>query len=269
MVERGGLENRCAFTGTEGSNPSLSAILLGATWYKLAANLAISLTVCHSSWPSRFVSMICRANVTASDLSGVQPVPVDHGHLLPDASYIPELVSPAAEASLIAQVDATPWNTELKRRVQHYGYRYDYRARAVTEDAFLGKLPGWLQELATELQSYARFEQTPDQVIINEYEPGQGISAHVDCVPCFSETIASLSLLSACTMNFEERTSGERRHVVLAPRSLLVLRGPSRYCWTHSIPARQSDMIDGRRVARGRRVSLTFRKVVFGVPDRA
>ena len=32
MVERGGLENRCAFTGTEGSNPSLSAIL------SLAAN---------------------------------------------------------------------------------------------------------------------------------------------------------------------------------------------------------------------------------------
>lgn len=28
MVERGGLENRCAFTGTEGSNPSLSAIFL-------------------------------------------------------------------------------------------------------------------------------------------------------------------------------------------------------------------------------------------------
>ena len=27
MVERGGLENRCAFTGTEGSNPSLSATL--------------------------------------------------------------------------------------------------------------------------------------------------------------------------------------------------------------------------------------------------
>ena len=25
VVERGGLENRCAFTGTEGSNPSLSA----------------------------------------------------------------------------------------------------------------------------------------------------------------------------------------------------------------------------------------------------
>ena len=25
VVERGGLENRCAFMGTEGSNPSLSA----------------------------------------------------------------------------------------------------------------------------------------------------------------------------------------------------------------------------------------------------
>ncbi len=28
MVERGGLENRCAFAGTEGSNPSLSATIL-------------------------------------------------------------------------------------------------------------------------------------------------------------------------------------------------------------------------------------------------
>ncbi len=26
VVERGGLENRCAFTGTQGSNPCLSAI---------------------------------------------------------------------------------------------------------------------------------------------------------------------------------------------------------------------------------------------------
>ena len=251
MVERGGLENRCAFTGTEGSNPSLSAIFLQ------------SIRCAH------FVSPICGAIVTATNLLGVQSVPVDQRRLPPGAIYLPELVSPAAEASLIAQVDATPWNTELKRRVQHYGYRYDYRARAVTEDAFLGELPGWLQELATELQSYARFEQTPDQVIINEYELGQGISAHVDCVPCFSETIASLSLLSACAMNFEERTSGKRRNVVLAPRSLLVLRGASRYCWTHSIPARKSDMIDGQRVARGRRVSLTFRKVVFGLPGRS
>ncbi|WP_422364126.1 alpha-ketoglutarate-dependent dioxygenase AlkB [Pyruvatibacter mobilis] len=150
----------------------------------------------------------------------------------------------------------------MKRCVQHYGYRYDYRACAVTEDAFLGELPGWLQELAATIWSTARFEEVPDQVIINEYEPGQGISAHVDCVPCFSETIASLSLLSACTMNFEERSSGERLNTVLAPRSLLVLKGPSRYLWTHSIPARKSGMIDGQRVARSRRLSLTFRKVI-------
>ena len=29
MVEWDGLENRCAFMGTEGSNPSLSAIICG------------------------------------------------------------------------------------------------------------------------------------------------------------------------------------------------------------------------------------------------
>ena len=31
MVERGGLENRCGRKPTEGSNPSLSAIILSAT----------------------------------------------------------------------------------------------------------------------------------------------------------------------------------------------------------------------------------------------
>lgn len=32
------------------------------------------------------------------------------------------------------------------------------------------------------LQQAGLFADTPDQVIINEYQPGQGISAHIDCV---------------------------------------------------------------------------------------
>jgi hypothetical protein len=36
----------------------------------------------------------------------------------------------------------------------------------------------------------------------------------------------------------------------------------ARYEWTHEIPTRRSDAIDGERLPRGRRISLTFRKVI-------
>lgn len=107
------------------------------------------------------------------------------------------------------------------------------------------------------------FDTSPDQVIANEYLPGQGISAHVDCEPCFGAVIASVSLLSATEMQFRDLRTSEARAVILAPRSLLVLAGPARHDWTHAIPARRSDVIDGVRIARGRRVSLTFRTMRF------
>ncbi len=69
---------------------------------------------------------------------------MDPNALPPGATYIPSFVTPGAEALLAAEIDAAPWITDLKRRVQHYGYRYDYRARIVTEDAYLGPLPDWL-----------------------------------------------------------------------------------------------------------------------------
>ena len=107
------------------------------------------------------------------------------------------------------------------------------------------------------------FAAVPDQVIANEYLTGQGISAHVDCEPCFGEVIASLSLLSACEMQFHCVETGEARAAILPERSLLVLAGAARRDWTHAIPARRSDSIDGVRVMRQRRVSLTFRTMRF------
>ena len=46
---------------------------------------------------------------------------------------------------------------------------------------------------------------------VNEYLPGQGIAQHVDCVPCFGGTVASLSLLSPCTMRLEPAGGGGGR----------------------------------------------------------
>lgn len=171
-------------------------------------------------------------------------------------------VSPTAAAKLLAAVDAAPWRADLKRRVQHYGYIYDYRRRHVDAAMRLGPLPGWLAPLARRLHAEGHFPALPDQCIVNEYAPGQGIALHVDCEPCFGDVIASLSLGSACVMTFSQ-VDGDGKHALpLPPRSLLLMCGEARYGWQHGIPARQSDVIGGVRVARARRVSVTFRCVI-------
>jgi alkylated DNA repair dioxygenase AlkB len=171
-------------------------------------------------------------------------------------TYIPNFISSEEEKTLISRIDSEPWLSDLKRRVQHYGYKYDYKARTVTNDAYLGSLPEWITPISQKLS----FE--PQQAIINEYFPGQGISAHVDCVPCFGDTIASLSLNSGAIMQFTKES--EKRELYLEPQSLVILSGPARYEWTHAIPARKSDIVDGCKVERKRRISLTFRTVISG-----
>jgi alkylated DNA repair dioxygenase AlkB len=182
----------------------------------------------------------------------------------PGLVYVPDFITVEAEQGLVACLDAGDWSEELKRRVQHFGYRYDYRARRVTQDSDLGPLPNWLLPWAHRLNSVGLFEREPDQVIANEYQPGQGISAHVDCEPCFGPVIASLSLLSTCEMVFRNLDDNRKVSLILAPRSLVILSDAARYRWTHEIPARRSDFIGGFRHPRGRRVSLTFRTVLGG-----
>jgi alkylated DNA repair dioxygenase AlkB len=104
-------------------------------------------------------------------------------------------------------------------------------------------------------------DQEADQAIINEYQPGQGISPHVDCVPCFGPVVAAISLGSGCVMDFTHPQDGTKVPVHLAPGSLCVMTGPARYAWRHSIAARKSDPDTAGRLPRGRRVSVTYRTV--------
>jgi hypothetical protein len=56
-------------------------------------------------------------------------------------TYLPNFVTTAEANTLVAHIDDQSWRSDLKRRVQHYGYRYDYNARAVGRDAYLGAEP--------------------------------------------------------------------------------------------------------------------------------
>lgn len=171
--------------------------------------------------------------------------------------YIPDYLSTDEETKLLKILNKQNWDDSLSRRVQHYGYRYDYKARTVTSDMYIGSLPNWLNDLAVQLKNDGLSEEVPDQVIVNEYQPGQGISAHIDCESCFGPRIFSLSLGSTAIMEFT--LSGKpKKEVVLDRRSLVMMYGESRSSWKHSVPARLKD----KDVGRGTRVSLTFRNVI-------
>lgn len=177
--------------------------------------------------------------------------------------YVPDFLAAADAHALVHWIDRHPWCNDLRRRVQHYGYRYDYKARQARKEDFLGPLPAFLQAWAERLAYAGHFGSVPDQVIVNEYMPGQGISAHVDCRPCFGDAIASLSLLSACVMRLERRETRQRTEILLEPGSALILTGEARHRWTHAIPARKSDAVNGQKRVRARRLSLTFRAMRF------
>lgn len=102
---------------------------------------------------------------------------------IPGLEYIPNYITLQQSSTLLNQIDTKSWNTDLKRRVQHYGYKYNYKKQNVDDSMKADPIPDFLQ----------LFNQF-DQVIVNEYLPGQGISAHIDCVPCFDEHIWVISL---------------------------------------------------------------------------
>ena len=184
---------------------------------------------------------------------------------VPGLSYIEEFVNPVEQNALVASIDQQTWLTDLKRRVQHYGYRYDYKARAVHDMARLGVLPDWLMRLAVRLRDDEHIVEIPDQAIINEYTPGQGIARHVDCVPCFGDTILSISLNSTCVMTFTRMLDPIEVPILLTlltPGSLTIMQGESRYQWKHGIAARKTDHYSGTAMVRERRLSITFRKVI-------
>lgn len=189
-----------------------------------------------------------------------QPRDVLHNHLgVSGLTYCRAFLAPEDQTRILAEVDGRPWLTDLKRRVQHYGYKYDYRARKIDPSMYVGPLPPFALEVAQQLIHQELIDEVPDQLIVNEYEPGQGITAHIDCAPCFKNTIVTVSLGSAYEMDFLSVESGEIRSILLELGSALVMQDEARYQWMHRIQARRSDK--GR--PRGRRVSLTFRNVIL------
>ena len=177
-----------------------------------------------------------------------------------------DFISKEEENQLLQNIDKSVWLSDLKRRVQHYGYKYDYKAKRIDKNFFIGNIPIWMDFLIDRLQECQLIGFRPDQAIINEYVDDQGIAAHIDCEPCFGDTIISISLGGQCVMNFQ-RDANTKEHdklpCFIPPRTLIVMTKESRFNWYHGIPPRKTDKFNNQIHKRQRRVSITFRKVII------
>jgi alkylated DNA repair dioxygenase AlkB len=164
-------------------------------------------------------------------------------------TLVPEVIGWETESKLIQQIDDHKWDTQLTRRVQQFGYKYDYRAKHVV-DTPLGPLPKWALDVCKLFQEKKLIDTLPNQLIVNEYREGQGIGKHTDHKR-FGGVIFSLSLGAPCTMIF--RRQEEVEQLAVKPRTFLKMEGEARHEWTHEIPP-----LEGKQT---RRISLTFRYV--------
>ncbi|XP_070762377.1 tRNA (carboxymethyluridine(34)-5-O)-methyltransferase alkbh8 isoform X1 [Enoplosus armatus] len=200
---------------------------------------------------------------------------------------VEDFVSLEEEALLLAAIDWSSTNDDVSaqkalkhRRVKHYGFEFRYDNNNVDKDKPLAA--GIPQECLPVLERCVKNEHIdimPDQLTVNQYESGQGIPPHVDTHSAFEDTIMSLSLGAQTVMEFRH-PDGRLVAVVLPGRSLLVMKGESRYLWTHGITPRKFDMVpacDPQSPAhmtpdlgtrsnltlskRGTRTSFTFRKI--------
>lgn len=178
-----------------------------------------------------------------------------------------EACSADEESEVLALVDATGWDSSLSRRVQHYVHRFAYSSKTCvpvaeppppvfTRIAERVRPPCWGADGGRDGEL---------QCTVNEYLPGQGISPHIDAHGAFGDGLVAVTLGAGCAIRLQRNRwheAGAPIHTLwLPPRSALFLSGAARYVYTHGIVSRKGDLVDDQWCLRGRRVSLTFRRL--------
>lgn len=179
----------------------------------------------------------------------------------PEGLYYIDNYLSQQEVATVANLlkESNKWNgvtaNKSSRRVIHYGYEYAYNRAGITKT---DDIPENLQLLdAAKINKLCNKEiitQDFNQLIINEYQPGQGIAAHIDHVKYFGPVIACISIGDICI----DFTKGYlKKPLTIESGSLYIMTGPARYEWYHAI---EKKLYDGDK-KRETRYSLTYRTV--------
>jgi alkylated DNA repair dioxygenase AlkB/23S rRNA U2552 (ribose-2'-O)-methylase RlmE/FtsJ len=176
---------------------------------------------------------------------------------LPGFRYMTNIITEPVESKILDFLSKQKWSAvgsgKSSREVIQYGYAYNYTAKNPGEK--VEPIPNELSPFV-DILSKAVPDQKFNQCIVNKYLPGQGISAHIDHTK-FGPVIACFSIGSYTVVDFALGDADIPKFV--DRRSLYIMAGDSRYKWKHSIAARKSDTVNGKKMMRGERISITFR----------
>eukprot|EP01065_Artemidia_motanka_P010513 TRINITY_DN1557_c1_g1_i2.p1 TRINITY_DN1557_c1_g1~~TRINITY_DN1557_c1_g1_i2.p1 ORF type:complete len:612 (+),score=171.50 TRINITY_DN1557_c1_g1_i2:171-1838(+) len=220
-----------------------------------------------------------------SDLAGGYPV-ADQFDFLPDGLvYRPNFLTGDEEQQLVQRLDEHGWDTDLSRRTIQFGFKFEHRIDALLR---ADPIPQWLDYILRRVVDEGYMDTVANQVIVNEYRPGQHfINPHSDR-HCFGEKVVTISACDSWSMvwiNARDRIAADAQTVpqgssllaLLERRSIAVFGGSgrqqlnvpgskggaqSRWKWLHGISKATHDF-DAymNAVPRTRRVSLTLRNV--------
>jgi DNA oxidative demethylase len=166
---------------------------------------------------------------------------IDPG-LPPGFSYFPSFLSEEEEQRLAHAVPGMELHPmvfrgfEAKRRVQSFGYDYNFDKRQLQK----GKpVPGDFRFLITKVADFLALDTDSfAELLVTEYPEGSVINWHRDAPPF--GIIAGVSLLADCRFRLRPYDKGKqgKRSVITVPvqrRSLYVIRDEARTAWEHSI----------------------------------
>jgi alkylated DNA repair dioxygenase AlkB len=178
---------------------------------------------------------------------------------LPGLFLYPDFIDEARETQLLHEIDSQIWIVDYLRRLQYYGYRNELE-KPYNLIPFPIAMPPHIYQLSQEIVEKKIIDLQPDQVIINEYIPGEGIKPHKDRA-YYENQICGVNLGSSCVMRFIKGKNLEVFDIEVPRRSLYVMQDDARKKYKHAIPPRKKDKVDGEVHHRDRRVSITYRKV--------
>ncbi|KAK7874493.1 hypothetical protein R5R35_001576 [Gryllus longicercus] len=205
----------------------------------------------------------------------------------PTVFYISNFISEAEEEMIIKNVNSVPkpkWTQLSNRRLQNWG-GIPHPKGMVAE-----KIPLWLQTHMNQIGQLGIFApgKMPNHVLINEYQPAQGIMPHTDG-PLFHPTITTISCGSHTVLDFSKRVRSDAEKndassthqeddfsLFLERRSLVVIQDEVYDNYLHSIAEVSRDILSNKiknlqlcqsqyennqELVRGTRISLTIRHV--------
>jgi alkylated DNA repair protein alkB family protein 6 len=144
--------------------------------------------------------------------------------------YISNFISPVEESQLLQEIHSQPkpkWTVLSHRRLQTHPY-----ALTASNVLLAAPLPAWLSSLVPRMQALGIWDLSPhaapNHVLINEYNPGEGIMPHEDGGAYYG-CVATVSLGAPIVLDIYEKAEGATRlpkwRILQEPRRLVASIG--------------------------------------------